>query len=207
MKKITIFFSLLSLSVLVACNSEKPKDNKTTKTETTTNKSDNIDKSIVYVNTDSLIAGYELYKKASKDFQVKENQFSSDLEKQELAFRDKYLLAEKNASSMTMGEIEATKKSLAQEEQRILQYKNSLAQNLANQQKETFDKLNKNINDFIKNYAEKNGYKMVLNYKQGATAWYADSRLDVTLDVLKGLNEEYNAQGKDSKTTTDSTKK
>jgi len=208
MKKITILLSVLGVVFLAACNSEKPKDNKTTtNTNTSAKTNENLDKSVVYVDTDSLIAGYELYKKASKEFQVKENQFSSDLEKQELAFRDKYLMAERNAASMTMGELENTKKTLAQEEQRIVQYKNSLAQNLANQQKESIDKINKNISDFMKRYAEKNGYKMILNYKQGVTAWYADSNLDVTKDVMKGLNEEYTAQGKDTKTTTDSTKK
>ncbi|MCU0438147.1 MAG: OmpH family outer membrane protein [Raineya sp.] len=206
MKKITILFSFLSLSLLVACNSDKSKDNKTTKTETT-KPSDNIDKSVVYVNTDTLISGYELYKKASKDIQVKGNDFSSDIERQKTAFRDKVLKAEQNARAMTMGEIEAMKKSLAEEEQRIMQYESSLSQNLGNMQKESIDKINKNIDDFIKRYAEKNGYKMVLSYKQGVTAWYADNRLDVTTEVLKGLNEEYNAQGKETKTTTDSTKK
>jgi len=208
MKKITILFSFLSLSLLVACNSDKSKDNKAAKTETSTNKTnDNIDKSVVYVNTDSLISGYELYKKASKDIQVKGNDFSSDIERQKTAFRDKVLKAEQNARAMTVGEIEIMKRSLAEEEQRIMQYENSLSQNLGNMQKESIDKINKNIDDFIKRYAEKNGYKMVLSYKQGVTAWYADSRLDVTTEVLKGLNDEYNAQGKETKTTTDSTKK
>jgi len=110
-----------------------------------------------------------------------------------------------------MGEIEATKKTLAAEEQRIMQYRDALMQNLASQEKEVVDKMNKNIDEFIKKYAEKNSYKMILGYKQGVTAWYVDPKLDVTQEVLKGLNEEYKNQG-DTKTEskadkTDSTKK
>jgi outer membrane protein len=125
----------------------------------------------------------------------KKNKIANDIESQATAFQNKVLKAQQNAQSMTLGEIEATKKNLAAEEQRLMQYRDALMQNLANEEKELVDKMNKNIDDFIKRYAEKNGYKMVLGYKQGVTVWYADPKLDVTADVLKGLNEEYRNQG------------
>jgi outer membrane protein len=212
MRKNIFTISLLTILGLNACNSDNKnnnnkQENKTEKKEITTN---NIE-SIVYVNSDSLITGYEFYKKSVKEIEVKKNQFAGDIENQATAFQNKVLKAQQNAQSMTMGEIEATKKNLAAEEQRLMQYRDALMQNLANQEKEIVDKMNKNIDDFIKRYAEKNGYKMVLGYKQGVTVWYADPKLDVTADVLKGLNEEYRNQGeaknekKDEKK--DSTKK
>jgi len=212
MRKNIFTISLLTILGLNACNSDNKnnnnkQENKTEKKEITTN---NIE-SIVYVNSDSLITGYEFYKKSVKEIEVKKNQFAGDIENQATAFQNKVLKAQQNAQSMTMGEIEATKKNLAAEEQRLMQYRDALMQNLANQEKEIVDKMNKNIDDFIKRYAEKNGYKMVLGYKQGVTVWYADPKLDVTADILKGLNEEYRNQGeaknekKDEKK--DSTKK
>jgi outer membrane protein len=50
------------------------------------------------------------------------------------------------------------------------------------------------LEDFMKRYAEKNSYKMILSYKQGVTLWYADPKLDVTADAIKSLNDEYNKQ-------------
>lgn len=163
--------------------------------------------SIVYVNSDSLITGYEFYKKSVKEIEVKKNQFAGDIENQASAFQNKVLKAQQNAQAMTIGELEATKKNLAAEEQRLMQYRDALMQNIANQEKEAVEKMNKNIDDFVKRYAEKNGYRMILGYKQGVTAWYVDPKLDVTQDVLKGLNEEYRNQGENKETKKDSTKK
>jgi len=212
MRKNIFTLSLLLITILGlnACNSDKnnnKQENQTEKKEITTNNTE----TIVYVNSDSLITGYEFYKKSVKEIDVKKNKIASDIESQATAFQNKVLKAQQNAQSMTLGEIEATKKNLAAEEQRLMQYRDALMQNLANEEKELVDKMNKNIDDFIKKYAEKNGYKMVLGYKQGVTVWYADPKLDVTADVLKGLNEEYRNQGeaknekKDEKK--DSTKK
>jgi outer membrane protein len=211
MKKINLLVSVLTIVALAACNSEKSQNNNA-KTENNSNKittDNNLDKSIVYVNSDSLLLGYEFYKKATKDIEVKKNEFSKDIEGQANTFQNKVLKAQQNAQSMTLGEIENTKKTLAAEEQRLMQYRDALMQNLANQEKDLVEKINKNIDEYMKRYAEKNGYKMILGYKQGVTVWYADARLDVTKDVLKGLNEEYNNQGKEAEKATpkDSTKK
>jgi outer membrane protein len=193
-KNIFTLSLLLTILGLNACNSDKnnnKQENQTEKKEITTNNTE----TIVYVNSDSLITGYEFYKKSVKEIDVKKNKIANDIESQATAFQNKVLKAQQNAQSMTLGEIEATKKNLAAEEQRLMQYRDALMQNLANEEKELVDKMNKNIDDFIKKYAEKNGYKMVLGYKQGVTVWYADPKLDVTADVLKGLNEEYRNQG------------
>lgn len=195
MIKNTLIITLLSACLLSACNSENKGSAEKNKKEETKETASNSVEGIVYVNSDSLIAGYEFYKKSVKEMDIKKNQFAGDIENQATAFQNKVLKAQQNAQAMTMGEIEATKKSLAAEEQRLMQYRDALMQDLANQEKEIVDKMNKNIDDFIKRYAEKKGYKMILGYKQGVTAWYVDPKLDVTQEVLKGLNEEYKNQG------------
>jgi outer membrane protein len=48
------------------------------------------------------------------------------------------------------------------------------------------------VADFIKGYAKEKGYKLVLSYsKANPTVLYGDESLDVTADVLKGLNDAY----------------
>ncbi|MDX1904199.1 MAG: OmpH family outer membrane protein [Thermonemataceae bacterium] len=209
MKKTNLLLVIFSILTLFACTEKPANDTKKNQNNTNTDtKTNNGDKTIVYVNTDTLLAGYELYKRALKDIEVKKNQFTTDIEGQASNFQTKVLKAQQNAQSMTMGEIENTKKSLAQEEQRLVQYRDALMQNLANQEKDLADKINKNIDSFMKKYAEKNGYKMILSYKQGVTAWYADNSLDVTADVLKGLNEEYKSEAGSATTENkDTTKK
>ena len=56
-------------------------------------------------------------------------------------------------------------------------------------------KLMDNINDFIKKYAEQNGYAFIFSYSKNAAVsgglMYGKDALDITLDVVKGLNEAY----------------
>lgn len=183
---------LIGLTILIALscqNSNQTQQNPTTRTDSSLSRKPL--KEIVYVISDSVIANYELYKKSVREFEVKRNQYTGDIENQANAFQNKVLQFQQKAQSMTLGEIENTKKSLAAEEQRLVQYRESLLQDLANREKEMVEKINKNIDDFMKRYAEKYGYKMILGYKQGITAWYGDSSLDITAEVIKALNEEY----------------
>jgi len=52
------------------------------------------------------------------------------------------------------------------------------------------------IADFLKTYTKAKGYKMVLTYsKTNASMLYGDESLDVTKDVVAGLNDEYAKAG------------
>ncbi|MFN3316732.1 MAG: OmpH family outer membrane protein, partial [Raineya sp.] len=129
MRKNILVIALFGGLWLSACNSDNKnnidkKENKDDKKEVASVSSE----SIVYVNSDSLITGYEFYKKSVKEIEVKKNQFAGDIENQANAFQNKVLKAQQNAHAMTMGEIEATKKNLAAEEQRLMQYRDALMQ-------------------------------------------------------------------------------
>jgi outer membrane protein len=50
------------------------------------------------------------------------------------------------------------------------------------------------INAYLKKYGKAHGYKIVMAATEYGNIAYADESLDITADVLKGLNEEY--QGK-----------
>ena len=48
------------------------------------------------------------------------------------------------------------------------------------------------VAEYLKTYAKTKGYKMVLTYSKGNSAiLFADESLDVTKEVIKGLNEAY----------------
>ena len=53
------------------------------------------------------------------------------------------------------------------------------------------DQLYDHVTSFLKDYAESNGYKIILNLKRGSGMLYGVNALNVTDDVIKGLNEKY----------------
>ena len=60
-----------------------------------------------------------------------------------------------------------------------------------------YEKLYDKVADYLKGYAKEKGYKMVLTYSKGNSAiLFADESLDVTKEVIKGLNEAYKSDKK-----------
>jgi outer membrane protein len=47
------------------------------------------------------------------------------------------------------------------------------------------------INSFVKVYAQKNGYKLIIGTTEDGNLMYADETLDITDDVLSELNIKY----------------
>jgi outer membrane protein len=47
------------------------------------------------------------------------------------------------------------------------------------------------VNEYVKRYGEKNGYTIILANTQIGNIAYAEDRIDITDEVLKGLNSEY----------------
>ncbi len=57
--------------------------------------------------------------------------------------------------------------------------------------------ISEKVADYLKVYAKDKGYKMVLKYQKGmGDILFADESLDVTHEVIKGLNEAYNKEKK-----------
>jgi outer membrane protein len=186
---------ILAISAgMYACQSDSKTTDGTQKSNSSSKKDDNINKSIVYVNSDSLFLNYEFYKKSTKELETKKGQFDTDLNSRASQFQQEVARFQQVAPSMTMKDVENTKQVLTQKEQTLMQYKESLGKQLADDEQKMSAKMAENMDLFMKKFAEKNNYKMIVGYKQGVTLWYADTRLDVTKEAIKGLNEEYQKQ-------------
>ncbi len=105
---------------------------------------------------------------------------------------------------MTLQTAKETEARLLDKQKTLLQYRVSLAKQLGEDERQVTEKINQNIDEFMKRYAKEQGFKMILSYKQGVTAWYMEADLDITKEVLKQLNKEYQDQ---QKTSTEEKKK
>ena len=52
---------------------------------------------------------------------------------------------------------------------------------------EVYDKIQVYLND----YAASNDLEMILSYTRGGGVWYANKSLDITDDVIAGINDDY----------------
>ncbi|MGR3811694.1 OmpH family outer membrane protein [Jiulongibacter sp. NS-SX5] len=166
---------------------------------------------IVYVNTDTLLNNYTLYKEVVKEFQNRQFALENELKKKSESFQNEVALFQRRiqAGGMTQQQAETTQQQLAKKEQDILMYRDNAAQGLATDQAQRTDEILTKIQDYLEAYNSDDKYDMVIGYSKGGGVLYAKNNLEITQEVLKGLNDEYedskDGKSDDAEATVDST--
>ncbi len=188
MKKIVALFLGLSVA-LVACDKKEG---------STSSSSGQPSGRIVYVNTDTLLNNYEYYKDVVKEFENKSFALDNELQKKAQSFQNEVALFQRRVQAGGLSEQQALTQqaALQKKEQDIMLYRENAAGNLQQEQAKKTDELLNKIHEYLKNYNASDRYDMVIGYSKGGGVLYAKEDLDITQDVLKGLNEEYTASQK-----------
>ena len=71
-------------------------------------------------------------------------------------------------------------------------YQQVIQEKFQKEDQELSKKVMDKVNDYIKRYGKKEGYKIIHAATQYGNIVYAQDGLDITDEVLKGLNSEYN---------------
>ncbi len=182
---------LVLASLIISCNKEQSKSAVTPAT------SDKKAELIVYVNSDSLLNNYEYFKTIKGKFQEKSKKAQADLTAKGAAFQREVAEYQKGAAALSAEQRTATEERLARKQQELASYNQNAGNALANEEAVENEKLYNKVSAFLKQHAKGKGYKMVLTYsKANPTVLFADESLDVTKEVVAGLNEEYKKENK-----------
>jgi len=187
---------LAFMAAVVACNNT---DSKTTGKVSNTGAKENtkVTSEFVYVNSDSLLSKYDYFKEMNAKLETKSKKAEADLKDKGTAFQREVAAYQQGANTMSADERQKTEERLARKQQELQGFQQNAGAALQNEQATENEKLYNKVADYLKGYAKEKGYKMVLTYsKANPTILFADESLDVTAEVIKGLNEAY---GKDKK--------
>ncbi|NEU07692.1 OmpH family outer membrane protein [Flavihumibacter sp. R14] len=183
--------ALVLAAVVISCNKEQPKNASTT---ASTEKKAEL---IVYVNSDSLLNNYEYFKTIKDKFQAKSKKAQSDLTSKGTAFQREVAAYQQSAANLSAEQRAATEERLARKQQELQTFNQNAGNALANEEAAENEKLYNKVSDFLKKHAKAKGYKLVLTYsKTNPTVLFADESLDVTKEVVAGLNEEFKKESK-----------
>ena len=195
--KLALGITVASLS-LAACKQESVKTDGSTTTTTSDSTATAPIGDVVYVNADTLLANYDLFKDVRTRLQGKAQKAESDLKGKATAFEKEVGQYQQRAAGMTNEQRAVTEQRLARKQQELANLNQSESNRLMTEESEEQKKIYDKVETFLKDYSKEKGYKMVLSYSRGNSAiLYSDESLDITQDVLKGLNEAY-AKEKDT---------
>jgi outer membrane protein len=151
---------------------------------------------IVFVNTDTLLAQYNYAKDMDKRLNDKGTAAKADLQSKGEAFQREVADYQQKAATMPADQRQSTEQRLEREKEQFQSYQQNATAEFQNEQSTETGKLYDKIADFTRQYAKDKGYKLVLTFsKANPTVLYGDASLDVTADVVKGLNDAYTKDG------------
>ena len=150
---------------------------------------------IRYIDEDSIMANYNLAKDINEAMLRRQNQFdaaqkqrANEISKFGNAMQQKY----QNNQYLTEEAFNADQAKLQKMQADAENYLASLQQSIQNELNQSQIQLRDSIDNFMKDYAKKKGFDMVL--RKSATL-FIDEKYDVTKEVIEGLNKRYNKVG------------
>lgn len=146
---------------------------------------------IYYVNTDSVWDQYKFVQEVMAKLEKRKTQFESQIQREFQNFEQEVGEIRQKASMMSQVELEIKQRELVRKESEITKMSEDLEMKFMTEEKEWNDKLRKKIVDYIDESMGDRSYDYVLGYSVQSNIILANDSLDLTEEIIKGLNQEY----------------
>jgi outer membrane protein len=150
---------------------------------------------IAYVNFDTLMQNYKYYEDLNQTYTQKTEKVAKQLENRGLTLQNEVVSFQKRAQAnlLSQNEFNTIQKNLANKQQDFQTYQQTVSAGLMEEERDLNKKLYDNILAYLQSYNADKKYDVIFNYRQGESIWLAEDALNITQQVLDGLNEEYAA--------------
>ncbi len=146
---------------------------------------------LAYVNIDTLEAKYELLKTKREEFKKRQEEMENELQLSYSQMQNDANEVQKKVQSntLTQPEYEAAQKRLMQMQKSLESRKQSLTEQLMKEQEDFNKDLKTRLDAFIDNYNKDKRYDFIFTYSaSGSSLLYVNKALDITKDVVDGMN-------------------
>ncbi len=154
---------------------------------------------IVYVNSDILNEKYEYVKELASTAQAKQQRLEMAYQSKGQKLQQDYAEFQQKASQGLLSEnqMNASQDDLRKRKEELDQMEAQL-QRLVEEIQADNNRVRKTVVDYVKEYNKQSQYNYVLTYSDGpgGVILLANDSMDITNEILDGLNAQYRAQKK-----------
>lgn len=148
---------------------------------------------IVYVDAAALNEDYEFISEKYEELEKEQMRIESQIDRKMRAAEDRYRELEAEAATMTPSQMEQAQLELQGLQEDITQFQEKAASDFRNKEAKTQEQFFNNISDFLEKFNNDGRYDYILTYQIGGQVLFAKDSLDITEEVVRGLNEEHRA--------------
>lgn len=149
------------------------------------------DLSIAFINSDSLFANYKYYEVVGAKLDEKRIKLQQEYTRRAEGLQTQIEDYQRTLTNLTIAQARAVEEDLGRKSQNLRQYQETITQELLKQEAAITQELYNKIATFLKSYGDANNLQVVLTYSQGSNLLYANEALNITGDVIEGLNILY----------------
>lgn len=146
---------------------------------------------MAYVNADTVLKYYDLSKAGRDRLEAKEKQLNQDFNSRATGLQGEFEQYQRNVNNMTIGQARAVEEDLTKKRNNLQLYQENLQQQMLLEQEKLNKQLYDNVTTFLRKYGQERGIQVVFRYNVASDVLYATEAMDISKDVIKGLNEAY----------------
>jgi outer membrane protein len=149
---------------------------------------------MVYVDSTKLISEYKGMQDARKNYQQKASVWKANVDTLALEVQQQIMSYEKDHSRLSAKEQKLTEELLRTKQKQLMDFQQAMNAQAQQEDQKMTGEVVRQINSYIKKYGQSHGYNIVMAATQYGNIAYADEGLDITEEVLDGLNKEYSGK-------------
>ena len=194
--KFSMPFILLCIAITISftsCDKKEAPKGTAIKTSNQVANSETSGNTLAYVEVDSLLTQYEfcIKEKAaleakSKQYEAQINAKMSQFQKASVDFQQKV----QSGAFTSQAQGEAAQQRLIRLQQEGAKLQQDVQQRMLKAQEKFNKTLRDSVQSFLKDYNREKHYDMIIS-KQGDNVLYANDKLDITKEVVDGLNKRF----------------
>jgi outer membrane protein len=150
---------------------------------------------VAYIDLDSLQNNYVYYKKIKADFEHKQSAANDEIGGMQKKYQTRAMQLQQKGSTMNQQEQEAAMQEINKMQQDLQAKKQEIDNDLYNYNSKMKEDILTRIQNFLKDYNKDGKYSYIFSYEPGFM-FYKDSTLNITPDVIAGLNRLYSENNK-----------
>ena len=146
---------------------------------------------IAYINADTVLKYYDFFKESREKLEAKGQKMDTDFRNRAQGLQREITNYQNTVANLTIGQARALEEDLTKKQQNLRVYQESLAQELSVDEGKLNQDLYERVTSFLKDYGAKNNVHAVLKFDVSSDLLFANENMDITKEVIDGLNGLY----------------
>ena len=143
---------------------------------------------VAYIDLDSLQNNYGYYQKLKKAFEQKQASANDQITALQKKYQSRAMQLQQKAATMSPSEQQEAMQEINKMQQDLQERKQNIDNDLYNENSKLKEDILTRIQNFLKDYNKDGKYSYIFSYEPGFM-FYKDSTLNITQDVIVGLNQ------------------